>query len=122
MIAKTGEEFGFANGLRRVSADSADANERDGTSAVRAIHFFGGYLQDGFEEAEAQFANGELRGVNAHSQAAGAGSDVIASERALAAFIETAITVEREGVRGDDGAVSEELLDLGIKSGHDRFC
>jgi len=52
--------------------------------------------------------------VNAHSQAAGAGSDVIASERALAAFIETAITVEREGVRGDDGAVSEELLDLGI--------
>lgn len=41
MIAEVSEESGFASGLRSVSADSADAEKRNGAIAIGAIHFFG---------------------------------------------------------------------------------
>jgi hypothetical protein len=67
------------------------------------------------EEADLRFANGELGGVNADGEATGSGGDVIASERALAVLVETAICVERERMRGDDGAVGEEFLNLRLE-------
>ena len=42
VVAKIGEERGFANGLRRIATDSADADERNGAVAVGPIHFFSG--------------------------------------------------------------------------------
>ena len=121
MIAKTGEEFGFADGLRGVSANSTDADKWNRTAAIGAIQFFGGDFQNRLEETETRFANGKLRGVNADGHAAGASGDVIACERALTAFVEAAIRIERQGMRRDDGAAGEELK-FRIESGHERFC
>jgi len=114
VVAKIGEERGFANSLGRITTDSADANERNGTVAIVTIHFFSGECQDGFEEADLRIANGELRGVNADGEATGAGGDVVASECALAAFVEMAVCVEGEGMSGDDGALPEKLQNFGI--------
>ena len=68
------------------------------------------------------FADRELCGVDADSQATGARGDVVASESALATFIEESIGVERERMCGDDGAAGEELLGIGLElSGHNVF-
>src|SRR5882724_11111820 len=96
VVAKIGEECGFANGLRRVATDSADTDERNDAVAVGAVHFFSSECEGGFEEAELRIANGELRGVNADGEAASAGGDVVARECALAAFVEATICVEGE--------------------------
>ncbi len=122
VVAKIGEECGFANGLGRVATDSADTDERSGTTAVGAVDFFGGECQNGFEEADLGIANGELRGVNTDGEASGAGGDVVARECALAAFVEATIRVERERMRGDDRALGEELQNFGFDlREHDFF-
>ena len=114
VVAKVSEERGFANGLWRVATDSADADQRNRAVAVGAVHFFSGECQDGFEEADLRIANGELRGVNADGEAAGAGGDVVARECALAAFVEATVCVEGERMGGDDGALGEELEERGV--------
>src|SRR6267154_650283 len=70
----------------RLEIDSDDANEWSGAAAVGAVHFFRSERQNGVEEADLRIANGELRGVNADGEAAGASSDVVARERTLAAL------------------------------------
>lgn len=87
VVTKISEDAGFANSLRRVSADSAHAQEGNRTAAISAIHFFSGDFQDGLEEADARVADGELRGVNADGQSADACGNVVASEGTLAAFV-----------------------------------
>src|SRR5256885_2063554 len=114
VVAKIGEERGFANGLRRIATDSADADERNGAVAVGAVHFFCGEFQHRIEKADARIADCELRGVNADGEATGAGGDVVASECALAAFVEATIWVEGERMRGDDGALGKELNESGV--------
>jgi hypothetical protein len=52
-----------------------------------------------------------LGGVNADSEAACAGGDVITREGALAAFVEPAVGGERERMGGDDGAGAESIED-----------
>lgn len=59
-------------------------------------------------------ADGELCGVNSDSKTSRACGDVITSECFLAAFVEPAIGIEGEGVRGDDSAAGKELEELGI--------
>ena len=87
VVTKISKDAGFAKGLRRVSADSTHTQEGNRTAAIGTIHFFSGDFQDGFEEADARFADGELRGVNADGQSADARGDVVASEGTLAAFV-----------------------------------
>jgi len=48
-----------------------------------------------------------LRGVDADREPAGAGIEIIAGERALAAGIELAIRRERERMGGDDHALAQ---------------
>jgi hypothetical protein len=87
VVTKISKDAGFAKGLRRVSADSTHTQEGNRTAAIGTIHFFSGDFQDGFEEADARFADGELRSVNADGQSADARGDVVASEGTLAAFV-----------------------------------
>jgi len=61
--------------------------------AVGAIHFFCGEFQHGLEETNLRIANGELRGVNSDGKTAAARGNVIASEGALAAFVEFATRI-----------------------------
>jgi len=42
VVAKIGQERGFANGLGRVATDSADTDERNGAVAVGTVHFVSG--------------------------------------------------------------------------------
>ena len=49
-------------------------------------------------------ANGELGGVNSDRQAANAGVDIVSAERTLAAKIHLAITIEGQGMGGNDAA------------------
>jgi len=115
VVAKLGKESGFTKGLSRVATDSADSNEWSRAVAVGTIHFFSGEREDGLEEADLRIANGELRGMNADGEATGSGGDVVASECALAPFVEAAICVEGERMRGNDGALREELENFRIK-------
>ena len=55
----------------------------------------------GIEEADARIADRELRGVHADGDAAGAGGDVIARQRALPPLVESALGIERERMRGN---------------------
>ena len=77
--------------------------------AIRAIHFFRGDLQDGFEQADARLTDGKLRCMNADGQSARARRNVVASEGPLAPFVQAATGIKRERVRGDDRAAGEEL-------------
>jgi hypothetical protein len=56
---------------------------------------------------QAGLADGELRGVDADREPARACIEIVARERALAAAIEFAITVERERMRRDHHALAQ---------------
>ncbi len=60
---------------------------------IRTIEFIPGQLEYGFVESGRRIANGELRGVDPDRKATGACSDVVATDRALAAFVELTIGV-----------------------------
>ena len=55
--------------------------------------------------------NRELSGVDADGDAARSSGDVVASQRTLAPFVEFAVAVQGERVRGDDGAFPELFED-----------
>jgi hypothetical protein len=76
------------------------------------IHLFSGDFQDGFEEADTRLADGELRCVNADGQSARARRNVVASEGALAAFVQAATGIKRERMRWDDRAAGEESVKI----------
>ena len=64
-----------------------------------------------------------MRGVDADGQAAGAGIDVIARQRALMPDIERAVGVERERMRREHRAVGDQLPDVGFDLAmmHERY-
>lgn len=68
---------------------------------ICTAQLFHGQLEDRLKQAEARLANFKLRGVYTHGNASGAGCQIVASEGALAAFIELAITGERQRMRRD---------------------
>src|SRR5207244_12644210 len=86
VVTKISEDAGFANSLRRVSADSTDAQERNRTAAISTIHLFSGDFQDGFEEADTRLADGELRCVNTDGWSARARRNVLANEVPLESY------------------------------------
>ncbi len=93
--------------LRSEPAAWGRRGRRFGRGAVRALHLFGGESEDRFEEAEAGFADGELRGVDANREAADAGRDVVAAEGALATFVEPPLRRESQRMGGDGEAAAE---------------
>ncbi len=120
VVSQIREQLCLAHGLCRLSADSADPEQRLGPRAVGAVHFLRGQFQHRRKQPNPRLADGELRRVHADSQAAGARGDVIPRQRALASLVETAVRGEREGVRGDDGASREHLPSLVIQLCHDE--
>ena len=93
VVAQVRKETCFLQGLRRFTTNSANTNQGFGAMAVGAIHFFCGEFQHGLEETNLRIANGELRGVNSDGKTAAARGNVIASEGALAAFVEFATRI-----------------------------
>ena len=65
---------------------------------------------------EPDVADRELRRVDADREAARAGVEVVAGQRPLAALVEAAVGVQRERMRGDDGAGAEHGEDVLVGS------
>jgi hypothetical protein len=81
---------------------------------VSAIHFLRRQGQDRFEQADARIADGKLRGVNSHCQAAGARCVVIAQQGALAPLVELALLCQGQRDCGDNKASLQELMNVRV--------
>ena len=111
MIAEAAEQFRFGHGLGRLTADTADADERRDPTAVGAIHLLRRECQDGLEESDARIADGELRRVDADRESTGSGRIVVPRECPLAAFVECAGFSQCQRMCGNDEAVPQRSQD-----------
>ena len=94
MISDVARGAGFCDRLPGLTGKACDHHERTLGPVRRSL---GGKLEHG--SIKADIADRELRGVDADREAAGAGVDVIARQRALMLFVELAFGREREGMR-----------------------
>ena len=103
MITQPHSRARFAQRLRRAPAHARDHDQR-------ALHpgpaVLDGRLEHGL--IQAGFTDRELGGVHTDRQPAGAGIDVVAGERTLAAPVEAARRVQSERVRGDHRAFAQD--------------
>ena len=86
--------------------------------AISRAQFFHRQSQHRLVQAHVRIANLELRGVDAHRHAARARGQVIARERALPPFVELAIGVERQRMRGNHYAAPQFLAPAPV--GHQK--
>ena len=105
----------LAQRLLATAADARHAHEGTRLRSQGIARGLGGEREDRFEQCVLAVPDGELRGVDTHGDAAGAGMHVIARECALVPFVETPGLGERERVRGDHLA-GEEVSAEGISS------
>lgn len=108
IVAKAGGEFGFADGLGGEAADAGDGGAAEGAPLLKRE------LENGLEQA--MVANGELGGMDADGDGAGAGLAVIAGEGALGVLVESACGGESQWVSRDDEAGEEVFAE-----GHQNF-
>jgi len=118
VVAKIGEKCGFADGLcGRMATDFRRFRIRGmERPPVGTIHFLSAAsFSTGSKRAKARLANGELRRVHSDGYTTRPpAATVVASERTLAALIETAIPIESQGMRGGGtAALGEEPQDSG---------
>ena len=100
--------------LQRNRGASADAgNLRDGAARLRgvAVNFIRAHAQHRLEEVNARRANLELREVHPHRDATDTRVDVVTHQRALAAFVELPLRVERERRGRNDRAATDDIED-----------
>ncbi|WP_197701380.1 hypothetical protein [Micromonospora coxensis] len=100
VVAERGGEFGLADRLGGV----AGAGDHDGLGAGGGL---GGQFQHGSEQTDLGVVDGELGGVHADGDAAGAGGEVVAGQRPLPALVEATLGVEGERVGGNGTAPRE---------------
>ena len=93
--------FRFLHGLRRGTDDTGHA---DGFSLPQ---FFHGQRKHRFEQAHMRIADFELRGVNPYRHPPSARGQIIACERALPPFVQLAIGLERQRMRGNRHAAPQ---------------
>ena len=108
MIAEAARDLRFAGGLRGAAGKPGDHDRRRLRPFARGAH-----RELEHRLVEPDLADRELRGVHADREAAGAGVEIVAGERALAARVELAVGVERERMRRDHGAAAQRRQDLG---------
>ncbi len=113
VVAQPHRRAGLAHRLFAAAGEAGDHQHRP-LGPVR--HGLGGAAQHGL--IEPVVADGELGGVDADGQAADAGIEVVAAERSLAAEVDLAFGVERQGMGRNDAALPQHLHDLG---GNIRF-
>jgi hypothetical protein len=102
VIAEPACNLRFPHRLRGESGQSCDHQRSPARPFGGAAH---GEVEHRLEQAG--LADGELRGVDADREPARAGIEIVARERALAAAIELAITIERERMRRDHHALAQ---------------
>ena len=102
VIAETARGLRFAHGLRRAPREPRDHDRLRARPLGRAAHR---ELQH--RPVEPDVADRELGGVDADREPAGAGVEVVAGERALAASVEPAIGIERQRMRRDHRALAQ---------------
>jgi hypothetical protein len=69
---------------------------------IGLIHLLDGQFQERSKQTKTRIADGKLRGVDADSQSAGAGSEIITEERPLAALVPAPIRGQSQRTSGDD--------------------
>ena len=104
VIADAARDLRFLDGLCRAPGKAGD-HDRLGLAPVR------GRAHREFQHRliESDIADRELRGVDADRQAAGAGVEIVARQRALAPRIELALGVKRERMRWNDNAATQRV-------------
>jgi hypothetical protein len=98
VITDRARQAGLAQRLRGLAANARHFNH--GSPGV--AHRVDRQPQHRLEQADARIADGELRGVHAHRDAARARVTVITREAGLAALVEFSFGGEGEWVRGND--------------------
>jgi hypothetical protein len=97
----------FVDGLLRWTANPPDPNR-----VVTLRKFLHGQLEDGAEKTVDGITNGKLRRVNANGETAGSGCKIVTKERALAAFIETALSIQRQRRSWNHHPLLQDLANL----------
>src|SRR6202008_4178645 len=95
IVAESSSQLRFGQSLLCLPAGSGDFHD------VMCAAFFERESEDRLKQSNLGIADGELSGVHGNRDSSGAGGNVIAGEGTLAALIQFAAGVEREGVRGD---------------------
>ena len=93
--------------LGRLPGETGDEGNRPFCPIVRG---FRGKFQD--RRVEARLADGELGAVHADRQPAGAGVEVIATERTLAAPVEPSLRIKRQRMGGNDASPTQDCEDV----------
>jgi hypothetical protein len=108
---------GLGHRLGRVPADAPDAQRRRKSLLLDARKLLGGELQQRRIKDVLRITDGELRGVHAEGHAARTGGEVIAQQRALAAFVKAAVCIERQRAGGNDLAGLQLGVEFGFQFG-----
>ncbi len=102
VVAEAARRLRLAHRLRRAAGETRDHDQRTARPLHSAAHR---EREHGLVEPDV--ADGELGGVHADGEAAGAGIEVVARQRPLATGVEPALRIERERVRGDHHAPAQ---------------
>jgi len=109
VIAKPARDLRLLDRLRRAADEPCDHDRRRARPFLGAAH---GKLQHRLQERG--LADRKLGGVDADREPARAGVEIVTRERALAAGIELAISVERERMRRDHRALAQRSEHLRV--------
>src|ERR1700744_2294853 len=109
MIADAARRFCFGNRLLCRTDQAGNHRQRPSGPGGGGL---GGELEH--LAVHAGLADRELRSVNTDRKATGAGVDIIAAQRALVPDIELAAGIQRQRMRGEYGAVRDQLAYLGL--------
>ena len=106
VITERARRSRFLDRLRRLADRARDHDQRPVGPVARRTD---GEFED--RPIEPDLADGELRGMDAHRESAGTGVEVVAAQGALRRPVEVPVGVERQRVRGDDGALPQQGQD-----------
>src|SRR5262249_21385162 len=109
VIAYASRDIGFGQRLFGRPRQARDQRQRPRGPVRRC---FGRKLQH--RSVQPDLANRELRGVDADCQSTASGVDVVPCQRALMDLVELAVGVECERMRGQNGALGDQMLPLGL--------
>ena len=107
VIAEAARRLCLAHRLRGAPGEPGDHDRRRGRPLGGAAH-----RQLQHRPVEPGVADRELGGVDADREPAGAGVEVVAGQRALAAGVELALGIERERMRRDHDAPAQRRQHL----------
>lgn len=108
------DQRGFGHGLPGLTTDAGDPNPRSSRREEALLNLSGGDFKHRPEQANLRITNGKLRRMHAHRQPSRARRDVVTEQRALTAFVEPALRIERERAGGNGQALPIRVLNRSI--------